>query len=679
MRMTIGSKFLAQQTVVCTVFMLLTGAWAWVNEDTLSAVQNLASREMQLQNSLVEFPGAAETINARFFELSTAALMKDVKVLAEKRASAEQAMDALLLAWDNLLLKDISDETLLELEDLRTKLDTTILNASQGFTLLEANPAFAATFLRASAIQLAPIIAEVRAISEKEQAALASRVEDLNASAARASFILIVCSGVLVVMVIGLGMMFGRSLGRKIAETSAGLTKLARGDFEVVLAKYTGKDEISDMREALGVFRQNAIERRELEKQTAQLAAQEEVRKREIQEDRDRRQAEKLRDAEAERTALEAARTAQQKTTEEIAAVVAACAEGNFGQRLSEEDKEGLFAELCSGINKIGKSAEEGLSAVTGVLEKLATGNLTGRMSSHHKGIFNEISCRVNETSDKLASMIAQVANGAKVLDSSSSEIATTMQDVATRSEHIANAVDETWSSLNALSISVDKTARSATEVQKIMVKASGQALESSGIATETVEAMMRIQDSSKQVLKVVSVIDSIAFQTNLLALNAGVEAARAGDAGRGFAVVASEVRALAQRSSEAATEIGSLISQSEKNVEDGVSFASRNHDSLTGLQSSVDLVASRVSEIASVANEQAENISEINEALNKCNLNLQENAVMFEETTAASQLMRSETTSLAKVVSSFELTESQPIAGIDCDGYPVAQMSASG
>jgi len=655
MRMTIGSKFLAQQTIVCSVFLILTAVWAWVNNGTLSALRTLATEEMALQDSLVAFPGLAETVNARFFQLSTDALLKDAKMIAKHSVDAQHAEAALLRAWDALLMENISEQALSDLEDLRIRFDKAIVNADQGFLMLDGNPAFAATFLRASTNQLSPIIQEVRAIAQAEQAALMTRVEIQNASAVRSSGILIVGSGVLAVMVLAAGLIFGRRLGQKIAQTSMALSTLAAGDFTVTVPKYNRQDEVSDMAQALTIFRKNAIEREALERKTAELARQEEWRKREVAEERDRQQSSRLRDAQLERITLEAARTAQQKSTQEIATVVAACAKGDFSQRLSIADKDGLFADLCEGINTIGKSAEEGLSAVTGVLEKLAKGNLGGRMSSHHEGIFKEISARVNETSENLSVMIALVAKGAKVLDSSSSEIAIAMQGVAVRSEHIANSVGTTWSSLNLLATSVDTTAHSAHEVQQMMTKASSQAMKSSDIASDTVGAMMRIQESSKEVLKVVGVIDGIAFQTNLLALNAGVEAARAGESGRGFAVVASEVRALAQRSAEAAKEISTLLSQSDKNIQEGVSFASKNNDSLSGLQTSVDLAASSVAQIAGTAAEQAENIAEINIALNKCNKSLQDNAAMFEETTAATQLMRSETANLATIVAGFQ------------------------
>jgi methyl-accepting chemotaxis protein len=167
---------------------------------------------------------------------------------------------------------------------------------------------------------------------------------------------------------------------------------------------------------------------------------------------------------------------------------------------------------------------------------------------------------------------------------------------------------------------------------------------------------MGEIENSSAQISKIISVIDDIAFQTNLLALNAGVEAARAGEAGRGFAVVASEVRALAQRSSDAAREIDSLISASTTHVRRGVGLVGQAGEALEGILTSVADISARVAEIAASSQEQSAGLAQINTAVNQLDQVTQQNAAMFEQTTAASQALTREAQSLTVTTAQFHI-----------------------
>jgi len=188
-------------------------------------------------------------------------------------------------------------------------------------------------------------------------------------------------------------------------------------------------------------------------------------------------------------------------------------------------------------------------------------------------------------------------------------------------------------------------------------VKAARADAEKSGsVVNEAVAAMSRIEASARQINQIIGVIDEIAFQTNLLALNAGVEAARAGDAGRGFAVVASEVRALAQRSADAAKEIKALISTSSDEVATGVKLVGQTGQSLGGIVSKVAEIADLVSEIASSAQEQSSGLSQVNTAVNQMDTVTQQNAAMVEQSTAASHNLTRETGELARLVAQFEL-----------------------
>ena len=165
---------------------------------------------------------------------------------------------------------------------------------------------------------------------------------------------------------------------------------------------------------------------------------------------------------------------------------------------------------------------------------------------------------------------------------------------------------------------------------------------------------MDAIKTSSSEIRKIVGLIDDIAFQTNLLALNAGVEAARAGESGRGFAVVASEVRELAARSAAAAKEVGTFVDDSTRQVEDGADLVARTGDALKSIVAGVAEAADSFAEIANSTNHQSMTISEINKATNQLDQSTQQNAAMFEEATASTQVLKSETAALAEVIEAF-------------------------
>ena len=216
--------------------------------------------------------------------------------------------------------------------------------------------------------------------------------------------------------------------------------------------------------------------------------------------------------------------------------------------------------------------------------------------------------------------------------------------------------MEETAAALDELTSSVRSASTGADAASQIAGEAQSRAEEGGSVARQTVQAMAGIKTSSQEISKITSVIDDIAFQTNLLALNAGVEAARAGEAGRGFAVVATEVRALAQRSSDAAREINELITTSGEQVRQGVDLVDRTGTALSSIVDAVADITDRVSEIATSAREQATGLQEINQAVNELDSVTQQNAAMFEETTAASHALTTEADSLATAIARFRL-----------------------
>ncbi len=200
------------------------------------------------------------------------------------------------------------------------------------------------------------------------------------------------------------------------------------------------------------------------------------------------------------------------------------------------------------------------------------------------------------------------------------------------------------------------RTAGGAKQASEVVSSTRGEATHSGQVVHQAVSAMSAIEDSSKQINQIIGVIDEIAFQTNLLALNAGVEAARAGDAGRGFAVVAQEVRALAQRSAEAAKEIKTLISSSTQQVSQGVSLVGQTGEALQRIVTKVGEIDALVTEIAASAAEQATGLNEVNTAVNQMDQVTQQNAAMVEQSTAATHSLKGETGELVRLIGRFRV-----------------------
>ena len=300
------------------------------------------------------------------------------------------------------------------------------------------------------------------------------------------------------------------------------------------------------------------------------------------------------------------------------------------------------------------------IKALARGLDALANGNLTYQITEDVAPKTQQLKDDFNVTSTRLRETITTITGAIHGMTNGTGEISQAADDLSRRTEQQAASLEQTAAALDQITATVRKTADGATHVQAVVSTAKTDAEQSSGVVREAVVAMNEIKKSSEEVRQIIGVIDEIAFQTNLLALNAGVEAARAGDAGRGFAVVAAEVRALAQRSAQAAKEIKQLISTSTHQVGHGVKLVNETGEALQRIVGHVAEVYLSVTEIAASAKEQASGLHEVNVAVNQMDQVTQQNAAMVEQSTAATHSLSQETAELARLTERFQIGAAQ-------------------
>ncbi|MDR3463141.1 MAG: methyl-accepting chemotaxis protein [Beijerinckiaceae bacterium] len=415
---------------------------------------------------------------------------------------------------------------------------------------------------------------------------------------------------------VGFMWMVARGIASPILAMTGAMRRLADKDLAVEIPGVGRADEIGDMAAAVQVFKDNGIR---LQASEAEAARQ--------------------------RQAAEQERAANEATRNEI-----------------QRQQEAMVASIAAG------------------LERLSSGDLTNRLNQAFSAEYEKLRADFNATAESLQSTLTTISAATDGISTGSDQIAHASDDLSRRTEQQAANLEETAAALNIITGTVKSMAATAGEAAKIVASTRGAAESSGAVVQQAVDAMGKIKDSSTQITNIIGVIDEIAFQTNLLALNAGVEAARAGDAGRGFAVVASEVRALAQRSAEAAKEIKALISASTVQVESGVVLVDKTGVALKDIIAKVTEMDGLVRQISASSQEQATGIAEINTAVAQMDQVVQQNAAMVEESTAAAHTLKSETQDLTTMVGKFRLggqSESRVAAPIRKTGAPAPRPLA--
>jgi methyl-accepting chemotaxis protein len=391
-----------------------------------------------------------------------------------------------------------------------------------------------------------------------------------------------------------------KGISNPLARLAGAMRELASGKFDVVLPGLGRKDEIGDIAQAVEQFKVVAAEKSRLE--AKQMLQRQEAK------------------AEAQaKAASEQARVAEEreKAAKQQGAVLGALAEG---------------------------------------LRRLSEGDLGLRLSDGFNGAYEQIRDDFNAAVMRLRETIEAIALAAREVAGASAEISSGTTDLSQRTEEQAASLEQTSASMEEMSATVKKNAENALRADQLTSGSRDVADKGGQVVAKAVDAMARIEESSRKISDIIGVIDEIARQTNLLALNAAVEAARAGDAGRGFAVVASEVRSLAQRSAQAAKDIKVLITNSSSQVQEGVGLVNQTGASLTEILASIRRVADIVAEIASASQAQSTGIDQINKALNQMDEVTQQNSALVEESAASAKTLEHQAVIMDERVAFFRI-----------------------
>ena len=311
----------------------------------------------------------------------------------------------------------------------------------------------------------------------------------------------------------------------------------------------------------------------------------------------------------------------------------------------------------------IARLISQPLGEAVKVARQVADGDLTADIRQNSNDETGQLLGALKLMNDNLLRIVSSVRTGTDTIATASSEIATGNMDLSSRTEQQAGSLEETASAMEELTSTVKQNADNARQANQLAVSASAVAVQGGNVVGQVVDTMGSINESSRKIVDIISVIDGIAFQTNILALNAAVEAARAGEQGRGFAVVASEVRSLAQRSAAAAKEIKVLINDSVEKVGNGSKLVEQAGNTMEEVVSSVRRVTDIVGEITSAGQEQSDGIEQINLAITQMDETTQQNAALVEQAAAAAQSLQDQASHLAQVVGVFKLDERQLIS----------------
>ena len=338
-----------------------------------------------------------------------------------------------------------------------------------------------------------------------------------------------------------------------------------------------------------------------------------------------------------------------------IGEVMSNVAKGDITHRVHAQGR-GDFAVLKNNVNLSLDALEGSLNDIACISNALSQGDLTQSTDKHYPGTFGEVISGMNRTVENLKILVGEIIDSSEIIATAAREIAMGNNDLSHRTEEQAAGLEKTAANMEEFTHTIQQNSQSANNANELARVSSTIARNGVAAMGQVVVTMNGINDSSKKIVDIISVIDGIAFQTNILALNAAVDAARAGDQGRGFAVVATEVRSLAQRAAAAAGEIKNLIGDSVDKVQDGSHLVTKAGKTMEEILSSIEGVTNTIYEITSASDEQSASIQDVNRALAHMDDVTQQNAALVEQAAAAAHSLEQQTHNLSATVGNFKI-----------------------
>ncbi|MDD5214640.1 MAG: methyl-accepting chemotaxis protein [Methylococcales bacterium] len=339
----------------------------------------------------------------------------------------------------------------------------------------------------------------------------------------------------------------------------------------------------------------------------------------------------------------------------EIKALAKAGANGDFSKRANADHFEFMFRDMLSDLNQLLTTCDTGFNDVLRVSNSLARGDLTQTITNNYPGTFGKVKEGINSTVENLQALIDEIKDSTQQINTASQEIAAGNNDLSQRTEKQAASLEETAASMTELTSTVQHNAENAKQANDLARDAERIASQGGVVVGDVVTTMDSINESSRKVVEIISVIDNIAFQTNILALNAAVEAARAGEQGRGFAVVATEVRNLAQRAAAAAGEIQLLIDDSVDKIQGGSQLVAQAGKTMHEIVQAVQGVTAIMGDITAASVEQSTGIAQVNNAIAQMDEVTQQNAALVEEAAAGAESLEEQARKLSVTVANFK------------------------
>ncbi len=338
-----------------------------------------------------------------------------------------------------------------------------------------------------------------------------------------------------------------------------------------------------------------------------------------------------------------------------IGEVMGRVAQGDISQRIQAQG-QGDFAVLKNNVNLSLDALEGSFHDISRITNALAKGDLTQSSEQFYPGTFGSVISGMNHTVENLKVMVGEIKDSGEVIGAAAKEIAAGNYDLSHRTIDQATSLENITASMNQFTETIKQNSENTRQANALAQVSSDFARNGVVAVGQVVKTMDGINESSRKIVDIISVIDSIAFQTNILALNAAVEAARAGEQGRGFAVVATEVRSLAQRAAAAAGEIKNLINDSVEKVEDGSHLVIKAGKTMEDILNSIDGVTNTIKSITKSSDEQIVSIGYMNESLTQIDDTTQQNAALVEESAASAKMLEDQTVVLSSTISNFKL-----------------------